>query len=210
MAPAIPKMICLTATGHRRQGQTKRNPYQSLHGHRVSNEKANQGSAETELDIDAPPHDSSDEKEVTVFEAEGYGEASDDSEFEVTARKPGSSPRKPAFSPRSATSGSPLQSLRQSSQKRKSEHGNDEKLNMSFEASNLSKGRKGVGYGKSKAKAKPRNIHEKQPVGQTLASSVKKKNSLAAGESSSGFIKPPTEGLLAERKCAKPISMVNG
>ena len=202
-------MICLTATGHRRQGQTKRNPYQSLHGHRVSNKKANQGSAETELDIDAPPHDSSDERGA-VFEAEGYGEVSDDSEFEVTARKSGSSPRKPACSPRSATSGSPLQGLRQGSQKRKSEHGSDERLNMSFEAANLSKRRKGVGYGRSKAKDKPRNIHEKQPVEQTLASGVKRKDLLATGESSSGFIKPPTEGLLAERKYANPISMVNG
>lgn len=211
MATAIPNTICLTATGHRRQGQTKRNPYKSLHGHRISDKKAEEASKVADEDVNAPPKDSSDEKEAAIFEAEGYGEASDESKFEEPkVGKPGSKQRDPVSSPRRADIGSPHQSTAHNSgQKRKIESWADEKLNMSFDVSHLKRQRKGVGYGKTKAKPKLKNIHETVPAEQEHKRGVKRKAALAKGETSSNFIRPPTAETLAERKCPNPVQFVD-
>ena len=219
MATAIPNTICLTATGHRRQGQTRRIQYTSLHGDRVGSKKTEEESKEKEEDVDAPPQDSSDEREAPVFEAEGYGEASDDSEFEkVKVGKPQSSPRNPVSTPeifeksqtmKLLSAGCPQQSMLQhSSQKRRSEQLSDEELNMSFKISQQKRQRRAASYGKSKAKLKPSNIHEAPPMEQEKRRVPKRKALPAKEETKSKFIKPPTEGLLAECKFADLVSLI--
>ena len=216
MAQLVPNLYDLSNTGPRRQGQRRENNSPSLHGHRFNgrNLKAkNVGiSEEIEKNISAPPQDSSDEKEAPVFEAEGYGEASDDSEFDnVTVGKPRSTRPDPIFHKENLKTGRPLDAhalndkdsqerhLHLSSQKRKAEYSSDNEaiVNMSFQMSQSKKYRKSAGYGK--AKAAPRNIH-KAPASKGEKEFMGKRSALAAKEGKSDFIKPPTDDLLAECK----------
>ena len=217
MATAIPNTICLTATGLRRQGQTRRNPYTSLHGYRVSDKKPDKASREQEEDVNAPPQDSSDEERPSVFEAEGYGQTSDDSEFEeVKAGKTRSSSRNPASLPGIVdTSHIPgtvcpdQTEMYHSGSKRKTEHASNEGLDISFEMSHPKRQRKSIGYGKTQAKSKLRNVHETPPAEHREKRDRKRKASPAKGSSTSNFIRPPTEGLLAERKCLELVPLFN-
>lgn len=217
MATAIPNTICLTATGLRRQGQTRRNPYTSLHGYRVSDKKPEVDSREEEEDVNAPPKDSSDEEGPSVFEAEGYGQASDDSEFEeVKVGKPRSSPRNPASPPRTVNKSHipgtlcPDQNeMQPSSGKRKSGYSSNDAFNISFEMSQPKRQKKSIGYGKTKAKPKPRNIHETPPAEQGEKCDGQRKASPATSRPTSDFVRPPTQGLLAERKCPDLVALVS-
>ena len=177
----------------------------------MSNQQAEGASRETREDINAPPQDSSDERETAVFEAEGYGEASDDSEFEaVKVGKATSTPRDPASSPQTANTGSPHHSIPcQNYEKRESEHWLDDSLGMSFQTSHLKRHGKGIGYGKTKAKPKLKNIHKTSPIGLEQKRCRERKTSLSKGKTAFKFIKPPTEGLLTERKCTDLLSLID-
>ena len=216
MAQVIPIQYDLSNNGSRRQGQTRESNLLSLHGHRFNSRNAkaeNVGTLEErEDDIDALPQDSSEEREAPLFEAEGYGASSDDSEFnDVRGRKPRASQWNPTSSVESTRTKRPsdvypskwdasqesLLCLNSGKRKEEPLSDNDAIVNMSFQVSQPKKHRKSAGYGKTKAG--PRNIHEPPPP-RGKKEYKGNERSLAGRGGNSDFIRPPTKDLLAKCK----------
>ena len=203
----------LSTSGTRRQGQRRDKNVPSLHGHRFKHQNRKVNNVviveQKEEDINAPPQDSSDEGEASIFKAEEYGEASNDSGFDVTIGKPRSSQLVRASTRKKSKIQGPsdiyafnnvdsLESqLAFTRQERKVEHLDDDEavLNMSFQVSQSKTHRQSVGYGKKKVTYK--NIHE-APLSRQKDQSTVKRTSSATKEGGSGFVRPPTDGLLAE------------
>ncbi len=218
MAQAIPTPYNLSNAGSRRVGLTRSSNFQGPHAHRfpVKNirRKDVKKVKQEDVDIDAPPQDSSEEERVPIFEAENYGEASDTTDSD-SQRKPPSSQQDPTLPSTTPPSGrqsvacSPRRKYPQKNgsqvcgQKRKAEQVSDDETirNMSFR---IEKQKRTAGYGKSRAGPQHKTMSE--PVqGKEPRESIAKRNSQGAEEGVSAFICPRTDGLLAEREPSSPV-----
>ena len=208
MAPAT-NLYNLSNTGPRRQGQTRKSGLASLHGDRLKAQKLGKVE-ETEEDINAPPQDSSDEREAADAIEDDCGVLSEDSEFAAKKKRkarpakspsPSSPSRNPNIKPSkfcsdiwdvpgdSQKSERGSNGMRRSSQKRKSDHmSNDDMMGMGFMASQVTKTKKGASYGKAKVK----NIHKAAPKKEGKPAA--KRDSRAASVEKGGLKIPNLQG----------------